>query len=372
MATQAVILAAGPAQRLMPLTESRPKGMLIVGGQPLLQHMVRSLVKVGVKDIVVVVGHRGEKIQSFFKDGTDFGVRIQYVLQPHPTGTLAALKLALPSLDATAPLWFLPGHAYVTPELLKPLANATRTTLLVATAGDGHAQGVPSVRGDRLQGMHHEAPVVGSTRVTTNIAVLGPEILQALLAGALSDHAEFDLALGDWASKGSEVRLVAATDSWHVLIGPWDLLRLNEWVLDHDLEVTKPKPRNARGRVHIGANSTIAPTAVLIGPVTIGEGCTIEAHCVIGPYVAIRNATIVSARSEIRRSILNNNVLVDSAAVLRGCILDDGVRLGPRVVCTEEGAPDGARGCIVGRDAVVAAGSILPSGTIRGVESQGP
>ena len=92
MASQALIFAAGPAQRLMPLTEHRPKGMLIIGGRPLLQHAVEALREHGVQDVVLVVGHHGERIQAFFKDGADFGVRIRYVHQASPTGTMDAVR----------------------------------------------------------------------------------------------------------------------------------------------------------------------------------------------------------------------------------------------------------------------------------------
>lgn len=368
-ATQALILAAGPAQRLLPLTESRPKGMLLVGGRPLLQHMVQALAESGVKEVVLVVGHHGEKIQAFFKDGAEVGVRIHYVHQADPTGTMDAIRLALPELDLARPLWIMPGHAYVTPELLRPAAKGDASTLLVATAGDDHVQGVPLVRGDRLQGMRHEAPTVGSTRVTTNILRAAPELLAAIADGRLAAHKDLDLALGDWGAQGNPVRVAAADGPWHVLVGPWDLLRLNEWVLTKDVPSGGTKPRNARGPVHIGSDTVVAPTAVLIGPVTIGDGCTVEDHAVIGPFVSVRNGTIIGAHAEVRRSILNNNVQVGSAAYLRGSILDDGVRVGPRFVCEETPTADGPRGCIIGRDSVLPAATVLAAGTVLPAET---
>jgi UDP-N-acetylglucosamine diphosphorylase / glucose-1-phosphate thymidylyltransferase / UDP-N-acetylgalactosamine diphosphorylase / glucosamine-1-phosphate N-acetyltransferase / galactosamine-1-phosphate N-acetyltransferase len=370
IATQALILAAGSAQRLLPLTESRPKGMLLVGGRPLLQHMVLALAELGVKDVILVTGRHGEKIQAFFQDGSAFGVKVHYVNQAEPTGTMAAIRLALPEVDLKRPSWIMPGHAYVTADLLRPAAKPG-TTLLVATAGDGHVQGVPIVRGERLQGMRHEAPVVGSTRVTTNILHAGTELLAELSTGKLWTHKDLDLALGDWAGQGGSVRTVAADGPWHVLVDPWDVLRLNEWVLGKGVADATKKVRNARGTVHVGENTTIAPTAVLVGPVTIGDGCTVEDHCVIGPFVSVRNGTIIGAHSEVRRSILNNNVQVGSGAYLHGSVLDDGVRLGPRFLCEETGTPDGPRGCIIGRDASLPARSTLPGGHILPAESTG-
>ena len=368
MVTQALLFAAGPAQRLMPLTEHRPKGMLIVGGRPLLQHAIEALSAQGIKEVVLVVGHHGEKIQAFFKDGADFGVRIRYVHQPRPTGTIDAIRLALPDLDTRQPVLLIPGHAYVDADILRPLAKATGTTVLVATAGDDHVQGIPSVRGDRLTAIHHEAPVAGSTRVTTNIVVAGPDLLAALGRQGDGQAHELDLFLGDWAAT-NEVRVAALEGPWFAVVDPWDVLRLNEWVLaNHFPASDQPRPKGSRGKVALGRNCTIAPTAVLIGPVTIGDGCTIADRAIVGPYVSMRNACIVGAHSELRRSILNNNVVLDTHTVLRGAIVDDGVVAGPALISEELPTPTGPRGCIVGRDARLPARTTLAGGAVVPVE----
>jgi NDP-sugar pyrophosphorylase family protein len=370
IARQALLFAAGPAQRLLPLTENRPKGMLLVGGRPLLQDAIESLREHGTREVVLVVGRHAEKIQSFFRDGSDFGVSVRYVNQPQPTGVMDAIRLALPELDPKRPAWILPGHAYVSPGILRPLAKATGTTLLVATAGSDHVQGVPAIKGDRLRGMHHETPVVGSTRVSTNILRAEPDLLEAVGGERFSGHKELDLALGDWGASDGDVRVAAVADPWHVVVGPWDVLRLNEWVLSRLPPPGGRQPRNLRGTVHVGANCHIAPTAVVVGPATIGDGCTIEDHSVVGPFVSIRNGTVVGSHCEIRRSILNNNVVFDSQGLLRGGILDDGVQVGAGFVCEEETTPGGPRGCIIGRDSRLPARTTLPGGTIVAAETR--
>lgn len=384
--TQALVLAAGPAQRLLPLTANRPKGMLLVGGRPLLQHAVEALKAHGVTDVVVVVGANGEKIQSFLKDGHDFGLRIRYAHQARPDGTLAAVRLALPELDGGKPVLILPGHAYVTRDLLAPLLQSPATSLLVATAAQGHRQGVPSVRARLLAAMGHDTPTVGSTRVGTNLMNAGADFLAAVASGGLDGHTELDLALGDWAARGGVVHIAEAVHPWRVLVEPWDLLRLNEEVLEH-----LPRGRNGavgpppappgsagapgdaavhgldghgRDGVRIGRDTVVAPTATLIGPVTVGDGCTIGDYAVVGPYVSIRNATVVGSHCEVRRSILNNNVLLDSHSVLRGGILDDGAQVGPGFLCQETATGTGLRGCIIGRDAVLRARTTLPGGSL--------
>ncbi|MCR5159874.1 MAG: phosphocholine cytidylyltransferase family protein [Prevotella sp.] len=59
-----VILAAGMAKRLRPLTDERPKCLLTVGGKTLLQRTVEAMVAAGIREFVVVTGYRGEMIRE--------------------------------------------------------------------------------------------------------------------------------------------------------------------------------------------------------------------------------------------------------------------------------------------------------------------
>ena len=63
-----VILAAGMAKRLRPLTDTKPKCLLKVGSRTLLERTVDAMVQAGVGDFVVVTGYRGEMISSFLTD----------------------------------------------------------------------------------------------------------------------------------------------------------------------------------------------------------------------------------------------------------------------------------------------------------------
>lgn len=63
----AVILAAGMASRLRPLTDDRPKCLLRVGSKCILQRTVDSLVAAGIRQIVVVTGYRGGMIRLFLE-----------------------------------------------------------------------------------------------------------------------------------------------------------------------------------------------------------------------------------------------------------------------------------------------------------------
>lgn len=92
----AVVMAGGFGKRLYPLTEDTPKPMLLVGGRPVLEHMVEKLSDAGIHQLHVTTHFRGEKIRNHFGDGRSFGVDISYINEDSPLGTAGALGLMAP------------------------------------------------------------------------------------------------------------------------------------------------------------------------------------------------------------------------------------------------------------------------------------
>ena len=85
---QAVIMAGGKGTRLAALTKDEiPKPMVPIAGKPLLLWQVECLRENGITNLIMVIGHLGEKIQEYFGDGSQFGVKIEYFLEETPLGT---------------------------------------------------------------------------------------------------------------------------------------------------------------------------------------------------------------------------------------------------------------------------------------------
>jgi len=97
----AVIMAGGKGSRLLSITNDEiPKPMVPVDGKPLLEYQVEKLKTYGIKKIVMIVGHLGEKIVDHFKDGKDFGVEIDYIFEKEPLGTAGAFYYLKDKIDA--------------------------------------------------------------------------------------------------------------------------------------------------------------------------------------------------------------------------------------------------------------------------------
>ncbi len=86
-----VIMAGGKGTRIASVVNDVPKPMIKIGGKPILEHQIDNLKSCGLNDIVLVIGHLGDKIREYFGDGSKFGVHITYFVEDHPLGTAGAL-----------------------------------------------------------------------------------------------------------------------------------------------------------------------------------------------------------------------------------------------------------------------------------------
>ncbi|PUZ21205.1 Nucleotidyl transferase [Chitinophaga costaii] len=94
----AVIMAGGKGERLMPLTKDCPKPLLKVGGKPIIEHNIDRLVNFGIDRIIISVRYLGDQIKKYFNDGSLKGVHIEYVEENIPLGTFGSLSL-IPSFN---------------------------------------------------------------------------------------------------------------------------------------------------------------------------------------------------------------------------------------------------------------------------------
>jgi NDP-sugar pyrophosphorylase family protein len=93
------ILAGGLATRLRPLTETIPKSLVEINGEPFLWHQLRLLREHGVSHVVLCLSYLGEQVRDSAGDGRDFGLHIDYSFDGSVLlGTAGALKRALPLL----------------------------------------------------------------------------------------------------------------------------------------------------------------------------------------------------------------------------------------------------------------------------------
>lgn len=94
----AMILAAGRGERMMPLTKNTPKPLLKVNGTALIEHTIHTLKKANISTIIINTAYLGNKIQAHLGDGSRFGVCIIYSAEKHVLETAGGIIQALPLL----------------------------------------------------------------------------------------------------------------------------------------------------------------------------------------------------------------------------------------------------------------------------------
>jgi NDP-sugar pyrophosphorylase family protein len=98
--TTVVILAGGLATRLRPVTETIPKSLIEVHGEPFIAHQLRMLKKNNIQRVVMCIGYLGDKIIDYVSDGSEFGLQVVYSFDGQKLlGTAGAIKQALPLIE---------------------------------------------------------------------------------------------------------------------------------------------------------------------------------------------------------------------------------------------------------------------------------
>jgi N-acetyl-alpha-D-muramate 1-phosphate uridylyltransferase len=107
-----MILAAGRGERLRPMTDTTPKPLLRVRGQPLIERHVIGLARAGLERIVINLAWLGSQIREYLGDGSRYGVPIVYSEeQPRALETAGGIFRALPHL-APGPFAVVNGDIY--------------------------------------------------------------------------------------------------------------------------------------------------------------------------------------------------------------------------------------------------------------------
>jgi mannose-1-phosphate guanylyltransferase/phosphomannomutase len=185
--SQAVILAGGKGLNMRPFTYEMPKGLFPVGGKPILEYIIELLKKYEVRDIIISLGHLGNKIREHFQDGKKFGVKITYVQEENEQGTAGALLLAKKHINSDA---FLVLHGDILTDMnlsdLISFHNDTNRLMTIALTSvlDPSSFGEVILHGTKIK-KFIEKPRKGShisQLVNSGIYVVDKEIFKLLPA----------------------------------------------------------------------------------------------------------------------------------------------------------------------------------------------
>ena len=188
-----VIMVGGKGMRLRPLTRDTPKPLLLVGGKPILQHIIDNLRDEGFSDIVLAINYLGEQIEGFFQDGSGFGVRIRYVKEGRALGTAGALSLLKEPISS--PIVVMNGDLVLAASVGKMVdyhvSKQATITVGAKVVETTIPFGVLSTRGLVIDGI--EEKPTHRDLVNAGVYVLNTEAFESLSANQVTDMPELIL-----------------------------------------------------------------------------------------------------------------------------------------------------------------------------------
>jgi mannose-1-phosphate guanylyltransferase len=335
---KAMILAAGKGTRVQPLTYDLPKPMIPILGKPVMAYLVEHLAQHGVTDIMVNVSYLHEKIEEYFGEGHQFGVRIGYSFEgytndagevvPQPLGSAGGMKKIQEFggfFDDTTIV--LCGDALIDLDLEAALrehrskgALASVITLEVPWDKVSSYGVVVSDADGRIRAFQEKPAQADalSNCVSTGIYIFEPAVLDLIPADQPFDIGSqlFPLLVAQgvpfYAQKRqySWIDIGSIKDYWEVL---------QSVLMGKVAQLHVPGTQIADG-VWAGLNTSIdwSGGTRIEGPVYIGSGCRIEAGAtIIGP-TWIGHGSHVCGGADVVRS-----VLFEYTRVLPGVLLDE-------------------------------------------------
>lgn len=358
---KAVILVGGEGTRLRPLTCNTPKAMVPVLNTPFLEHVIRHLAKHQVTDIVLAQHHLAGPIESYLGDGSQLGVRLNYIVEDSPMGTAGAIKNAERYLDET----FLALNGDIFTDLdITAMADFHRgrkakATIALIPVEDPTAYGLieTDARGrvtrflekpDRSEVLQRRTNMINA-----GTYVLDPDVLAQIPSQAKVsiERETFPLLL----ARGEPVYAFPSSGYWMDMGTPEKYLQLHRDLLGGKSgDYTPASPEEVligeqsnvhpaaqiEGPVVIGDDCTIGENVRLTGPLVIGNGCTILEGTVIedsviwhdvrlGPRATIKHSMVADHCCLNADCFVEDSVLGDSVTVASGCKLEPGSRIWP-------------------------------------------
>ncbi len=326
MIQKAVILAAGEGRRLKPFTETMPKVMLPVANKPILEYVLEALKGSGVRDIIIVVGYKKEVIQEYFRDRVD----IVYVNQDKQLGTAHALQQAYEYLDES--FIVLPGDNIIDSDSIKKLLEEKNEyALLVKESPQPSKYGVVSIKKSVVSNIVEKPEEEVSNFISTGIHKFPIEVFRDI--DKLTSEGIYDLTTVVQKLLERNVEISAITANlWEDVVYPWNLIDVNTAMLREKTYSNKKGviERNVvlKGSISIGEDTVIHPNSYIVGPVAIGENCEIGPNACILPSTTIGDNVTIHPFTEIRESVIMDEVEVESHSFISNSVLGRGCRVG--------------------------------------------
>jgi UDP-N-acetylglucosamine diphosphorylase / glucose-1-phosphate thymidylyltransferase / UDP-N-acetylgalactosamine diphosphorylase / glucosamine-1-phosphate N-acetyltransferase / galactosamine-1-phosphate N-acetyltransferase len=320
---KAVILAAGEGKRLRPYTETMPKVMLPIANKPIIHHLVDALVNNGITEIIIVVGYKKESIMQHFKNFDK--AHIQFAVQEKQLGTAHALLQSEQFIDDS--FLVLSGDNIVgNKDIKKIIDNTNKYVMLIKEHTHPSKYGVVTIKNNVVTKLVKQPRDNVGRLISTGIYKFPVSIFDRLHQFAEQGDYSLFSVINYLLEQNKEIVTEKST-LWLDVVFPWDILPVNDEKLRTIHPVTNgiiEKNVQIKGPVLICENTIIHSGCYLVGPIVIGKNCEIGPNTCIFPSTTIGNNVEIRPFTELRNSVVMDDVIIKSNSFISHSIIGKG------------------------------------------------
>lgn len=381
---KAVVMAGGFGTRIQPLTHSVPKPMLPIMNRPMMEHTIVSLRDLGITEFIVLLYFKPDIIKEYFKDGSEWGISITYVVPDDDYGTAGAVKRAQEHIGDENFI-IISGDLVTDFDFQKIFdyhaEKKSKLTITLTSVDNPLEFGVVIANEEGRIEKFLEKPSWGevfSDTINTGIYIIEPEILDFIPKNENFDFAKdlFPLLMRE----GIELMAGHAEGYWRDVGNPESYRDVYEDILSGKIKMTTEGaplkyPDGVLIREEGYESEPLDESVEIIGIVVLGKNVTIKKGCRLS-NVVIGDDVTIGTGCKIRNTVIWNDVDIGKNTKLDGCVICNHNRIGKNV-----SAKSGmilAEGCEIGPlvniekdvtiwpDKVIEAASIVSRSVILG------
>ena len=346
---QAVALIGGKGTRLRPITQTVPKAMVPLRNKPYIQYMVETMKSAQLDALVFSMGYLPEPIQRYFAGQDLDGFSLEYVVEEQPLGTAGGIKNVEEHLDA-GPFVATNGDVLTGIDLTEVIdahrESGALATLTLTAVDDPTAYGLVEV--DHRLRVKRFVEKPGSTdEVRTSLINAGIYVLEREVLNMIPKGQEVSIEREIFPRLQSMGRLGAFVSSayWRDIGTPKSYLAASNDVLSGAVG-------RGDGFKHLSVDPSagLSKDVALLPPVSIAQGCEIEAGATIGGRTSLGKECSIGEGAMVEGSILFDGVQVGEGAIIRNSIV------GPGAIVHQD--------CVIRGLSVLGAGCVVEEGNV--------
>ena len=349
---KAVVMAGGFGTRIQPLTNSRPKPMLPIINKPMMEHTMMTLKDLGITEFIVLLYFKPEIIKDYFGDGSDFGIKITYVVPDDDYGTAGAVKLG-EKFIGDENFIIISGDLVTDFDFQKIFdyhkQKQSKLTITLTSVDNPLEFGVVIANEKGKIEKFLEKPSWGevfSDTINTGIYIIEPEILKYI-----PSHENFDFAKDLFPllmRQGIDLMAGYAEGYWRDVGNPESYRDVYDDILTGKvhMNIAGKKTKFPDGVLYSHTKYDLDKSVEIIGTVILGENVHLAKGVKLNNVVIGDNVSI-GKDSKIRNTVMWNNVNIGAKAMMDGCVICNDNTIGKNV--TVKAGMILAEGCEIGQ-----------------------